>query len=69
MKAKSARRRMKEYRIRLREEGLRPLQLWVLDDRGEDFKEELKRQISNLEESTETEALDFIEHVAEGPAE
>ncbi len=38
------RRRVEEHRSRLREQGLRPLQLWVPDTRSEGFAAEARRQ-------------------------
>ena len=36
--------RVAEHRVRLREQGLRPLQLWVPDTRAPEFAEEAHRQ-------------------------
>lgn len=35
---------MQRYRQRLRAEGLRPVQMWVPDTRGEEFLREFRRQ-------------------------
>jgi hypothetical protein len=39
-----SRRRVREHRARLREQGLRPVQIWVPDDRAPGFAEEAHRQ-------------------------
>ena len=36
--------RVAEHRVRLREQGLRPLQIWVPDTRGPEFADEAHRQ-------------------------
>jgi len=36
--------RVAEHRVRLREQGLRPLQIWVPDTRAPEFAEEAHRQ-------------------------
>lgn len=36
--------RVAEHRVRLREQGLRPLQIWVPDTRAPQFAEEAHRQ-------------------------
>jgi hypothetical protein len=36
--------RVREHRARLREQGLRPVQIWVPDDRAPGFAEEAHRQ-------------------------
>lgn len=40
----AAREKVRRYRQRLREEGLRPVQLWVVDTRAPGFAEEARRQ-------------------------
>jgi len=60
---------MVEYRARLRGQGLRPVQIWVPDQRAPGFGEELKRQIQRLDQRDETEALDFIAKTADWPEE
>lgn len=57
---------MKEYRARLRAQGLRPVQIWIPDTRAPGFLKEARRQsllVSGLE--SEREALDFIEQAAD----
>ena len=66
MTLKTPTEKMKDYRERMRERGLRPIQIWVPDTRTKDFAKEAQRQsllVSNL--ASETEALDFIEAVAD----
>jgi hypothetical protein len=40
----SSRRRVREHRARLREQGMRPVQIWVPDVRAPGFAEEAHRQ-------------------------
>lgn len=40
----SSREKVKAYRERLRQQGLRPIQIWVPDVRSPDFKAEAHRQ-------------------------
>lgn len=59
---KTARIKMKDYRERLRAQGLRPVQIWMPDTRAPGFAEEARRQsllVSRRE--SERETLDFIE--------
>lgn len=42
--AKTARKKMDDYRARRRAQGLRPVQLWVPDVRAASFAEEARRQ-------------------------
>ena len=62
----SVRKRVANYRRRLREAGLRPVQIWVPDTRRPGFAEECQRQSSALRgDPAEKAALDFIERVGE----
>jgi hypothetical protein len=61
--------RMKNYRERLRKEGLRPVQIWTVDQKNPKFKSELKRQVGNLSASSEEKELEFWEQVADWPKE
>ncbi len=56
---------MRNYRSRLRSQGLRPVQIWVPDQRTPGFRDELRQQIQLLNQADEREALDFIEQVAD----
>lgn len=60
---------MQDYRSRLRSQGLRPVQIWVPDQRSPRFMKELKRQIANLDQHDEQKTLDFLEQVADWPEE
>lgn len=53
--------RTSRYRQRLREEGLRPVQLWVPDIRRPAFCATLKKEMASLNAKHEQEALSFIE--------
>lgn len=56
---------MSDYRSRLRREGLRPIQVWVPDQRAAGFKSKLRKQVMRLDPQDEADALTFIEHIAE----
>lgn len=60
---------MRAYRDRLRQQGLRPVQIWVPDSRSPAFQELLKRQIANLDSADEKETLDFIDRISEEPTD
>jgi hypothetical protein len=60
---------MQDYRSRLRSQGLRPVQIWVPDQRSPRFIEELKRQVANLNQQDEQETLDFLAQIADWPEE
>ena len=53
MNTSTTKERMKNYRARLRKEGLRPIQLWTVDQNGPEFKSEIRRQVANLKEEEE----------------
>ena len=57
---------MQDYRTRLRQQGLRPVQIWVPDQRAPGFRDELRRQIEQLNPQNEAEAMDFIAGGADG---
>lgn len=58
--------RVERHRERLRAQGLRPVQIWVPDSRGEGFAEECRRQSKMLQDDPlEQETSDWLEHVAD----
>lgn len=57
--------RMQSYRAKLRQQGLRPVQIWVADQRNENFRNKLKEQIQMLDDKEERESLDFIAEVSD----
>lgn len=58
--------RVKRYRERLRERGLRPVQIWVPDTRRPGFATECRRQSELLKtDAHEKEVLDFLEEAAD----
>lgn len=57
--------RMQSYRTKLRQQGLRPVQIWVADQRNEHFREKLKEQIQLLDDTDEHESLEFIAEVSD----
>ena len=64
--AKPSRIKVREHRERLREQGLRPIQIWVPDVRAPAFRTEAHRQSAAIAASTH--ALDdqaFIDAVAD----
>lgn len=66
MTPKTPSEKMQDYRARLRAAGFRPVQIWVPDIHVENFAAEARRQsllVSNR--SSEADALDFIETVAD----
>ena len=63
---KSSRVKVREHRERLREQGLRPIQIWVPDVRSPAFRSEAHRQ--SLAIATSAQARDdqaFIDAVAD----
>lgn len=66
----SSRRRVRDHRARLREQGLRPIQIWVPDVRAPGFAEEAHRQsraVALSAVSTDDQA--FVDAVSAWPAE
>lgn len=58
--------RVHKHRVKLRDEGMRPIQLWVLDTRREGFAEECQRQSALLaNDSHEDEMMLFLSEVAD----
>jgi hypothetical protein len=57
--------RMQDYRLRLRKQGLRPVQIWVPDQRAPGFRKQLLKQIERLDQQDEANALDFIAEVVD----
>jgi len=58
--------KMKDYRARLRADGLRPLQIWVPDTRAPHFADTARRQSLLVSaHASERDALDFIEEAAD----
>lgn len=58
-------RRVSEYRRRMRERGLRPVQIWVPDVRSERFAQEARRQAGLVARSDDlSDEQQFVEAVA-----
>jgi hypothetical protein len=58
--------RVKRYRDKLRERGLRPVQIWVPDTRRPGFAAECRRQSELLKaDAHEKEMLDFLDQAAD----
>ncbi len=62
----SVRERVAAYRARLREEGLRPVQIWVPDTRSEAYRAEARRQADAVARSP-YEPMDqaFVDAISE----
>lgn len=59
------RERVGEYRRRMRERGLRPLQVWVPDVRTETFAAEAHRQASLVAQAEDVgDDQDFVEAIS-----
>lgn len=56
---------MARYRQRLRDEGLRPVQIWVPDTRNPSFLKQLKQDVASLSHPHEKKALEFIEQASD----
>lgn len=62
----SVRDRVAAHRRRLREQGLRPIQVWVPDVRSADFEAEARRQsIAVAQADLSSDDQDFVENIAE----
>ncbi|NTW53907.1 MAG: antitoxin MazE family protein [Chlorobaculum sp.] len=58
--------RVKQHREKLRQSGLRPVQLWVPDTRRPGFELECRRQSNLLKgDAQEKEMLEFLEEAAD----
>ena len=70
-KTKSAAERMSSYRRRMRDEGLRPIQIWVPDLRKPDVLADYQRQAQLIAQGDPAgdEALAWIETAYEWPAQ
>lgn len=63
---KSSREKVREHRERLRQQGLRPIQIWVPDVRAPKFREQAHRQslaVANAPHAIDDQA--FIDAVSE----
>jgi len=61
--------RVQKHRAAMRAAGLRLVQIWVPDTRGEGFAEECRRQsLSLLDDVHERETLDWLAAVADKDA-
>ena len=62
----SSREKMHRYRNRLKDAGLRPVQIWVPDTRSKNFAAEVRRQSLLVRANPdESEVMDFIDAVAD----
>lgn len=52
--------KMAAYRLRLRQAGLRPVQIWVPDVKARGFASRLRRQVAALDAAHEDEVLAFV---------
>jgi hypothetical protein len=68
-RSKSTRNKVRAHRRRLRQQGLRPIQIWVPDMRSPSFAAEARRQSLAVTRSPHAgEDQDFIDAISEGPA-
>ena len=64
--SKSSRDKVRKHRKRLRQQGLRPIQIWVPDMRSPVFVKEARRQSLAVARSSHAEAdQDFIDSVSD----
>ena len=64
-RSKSSRDKVRAHRKRLRQQGLRPIQIWVPDMRSPDFVSEAQRQSLAVAKSAHAkEDQDFIDAVS-----
>lgn len=57
--------RMESYRNRMKEKGLRPVQIWVPNTRLDSFQKHLKSQINGLNIEHESSVLEFFGSVSD----
>jgi hypothetical protein len=63
---KTSRDKVRAHRNRLRQQGLRPLQIWVPDVRSPSFKKEARRQSRAVASSSHAELdKDFIDAISD----
>ena len=64
----ATRRKVREHRLRLRAQGMRPMQIWVPDVHSPEFAAEARRQSHFVAQSPEeAEIQAFIDSVYEWP--
>jgi hypothetical protein len=56
--------RVRRRRDKMREQGMRPLQIWVPDTRAPGFAAEAARQARLVAEATSEDDLDFLDRLA-----
>lgn len=65
-RSKSSRNKVRAHRQRLRQQGLRPIQIWVPDMRSPSFTAEARRQSLAVARSARAKAdQDFIDAISE----
>jgi hypothetical protein len=68
-RSKSTRNKVRAHRRRLRQQGMRPIQIWVPDMRSPSFAAEARRQSLAVARSLHAkEDQEFIDAISEGPA-
>ena len=61
----SAREAMRSYRARMKERGMRSIQIWVPDTRTQEIADEMRRQSILVSQSQEeSDVLEFLENVS-----
>jgi hypothetical protein len=58
---KTGQQKMRDYRDRLRNAGLRPIQVWVPDIRSPGFAATLRMQVRAVDAGNEAAMTDFIQ--------
>lgn len=58
--------KVRQHRKRLREQGLRPFQIWVPDTRSPAFAAKVRKQVRRLQDdAAEQDILDFTDKAAQ----
>jgi len=66
MKARPTKERVQTYRTRLREAGLKPVQIWVPDPKSPGFADECRRQSLMIKsDPAEMHDLDLLAEIAD----
>lgn len=61
----SARETMKSYRTRMKERGMRSIQIWIPDTRSQEIADEMRRQSTLVSRNQEeSDVLEFLENVS-----
>jgi hypothetical protein len=65
-RSKPSRDKVRAHRVRLRRQGLRPVQMWVVDTRSAAFRAEAHRQsLAVAKSAQERDDQDFIDSISD----